>query len=385
MSQSPQQPPPPSSRPPRPQPGSWLLGRVAGIDITMRVTWLPLAVLLAVGFSTLIGRQFPFLGGWRYAAAFAFVAAFTLSILVHELAHALVARRFDLPVHEINLGLFAAGTHIEAERKTPFEEFAISVVGPLASLAVGGLAYAGTRALGDNVAGVALYELAAANLLVGVTNLLPGLPLDGGWVLRAVIWKLTGNPHTGTIGAAWSGRVLALLVLASPILMDAVIHRTPSVFDLVIAFAIGWFLWAGSTQALIQARVRRRLPALRIRELARRAIAVHASTPVSEAVRLAIGQQAGAVVVIDGDDRPIAIVSERAVASVAPDQRPWTTVGEVSTSIRSGHVLGIDDSGEELLASLRSTPAGEYLVLDSEGQVYGVLATEDVERAFRNR
>ncbi len=368
MSQSPQQQPPPPSRPPRPQPGSWVLGRVAGIDITMRVTWLPLAVLLAVGFSTLIGRQFPFLGVWRYAAAFAFVAAFTLSILV-----------------QINLGLFAAGTHIEGERKTPFEEFAISVVGPLASLAVGGLAYAGTRALGDNVAGVALYELAAANLLVGLTNLLPGLPLDGGWVLRAVIWKLTGNPHTGTIGAAWSGRVLALLVLASPILMDAVIDRTPSVFDLVIAFAIGWFLWAGSTQALIQARVRRRLPALRIRELARRAIAVHASTPVSEAVRLAIAQQAGAVVVINGDERPIAIVSERAVASVAPDQRPWTTVGEVSTSIRSGHVLGIDDSGEELLASLRSTPAGEYLVLDSEGHVYGVLATEDVERAFRNR
>jgi Zn-dependent protease len=362
-----------------------VLGRIRGIDLTMQVTWLPVAVLLAVGFSSLIGRQFPFLGSWRYMAAFAFVVAFTLSILVHELAHALVAQRFKIPVHEINLGFFAAGTHIEGERKTPFEEFAISVVGPLASLGVGGLALAGTRGIGDGVADVALFELAVANLIVGVTNLLPGLPLDGGWVLRALVWKLTGNPHTGTIAAGWAGRILALCVLAAPLVLESVWDRTPSIFDFVIAFAISWFLWAGSTRALIQAKVRRRLPALQVRSLARRAIAVHASTPVSEAVRMATQQQAGAAVVIDGDGRPIAIVSERAVNAVAAEQRPWTTAGEVATSIRSGHILGINDTGEEILASLRNTPAGEYLVLDSEGQVYGVLATEDVERAFRSR
>jgi Zn-dependent protease/CBS domain-containing protein len=351
----------------------------------MQVTWLPVAILLAVGFSSLIGRQFPFLGSWRYVAAFAFVVAFTVSILVHELAHALAAQRFRIPVHEINLGFFAAGTHIEGERKTPFEEFAISVVGPLASLAVGGLALFGTSGLGDGVLDVALFELAVANLIVGITNLLPGLPLDGGWVLRAVVWKLTGNPHTGTIAAAWAGRILALCVLAAPVLIQQIWDREPSVFDFVIAVFISWFLWAGSTRALIQGKVRRRLPALQVRTLARRAIAVHASTPVSEAVRMALEQQAGAVVVIDGEGKPIAIVNERAVNSVAVEQRPWTTVGEVATSIRSGHILGINDTGEEILASLRSTPAGEYLVLDSDGRVYGVLATDDVERAFRSR
>jgi Zn-dependent protease/CBS domain-containing protein len=362
-----------------------VLGRIAGIELTMRFTWVPFAMLIAVSFATLIGNRFPFLGGWRYVAAFAFVVAFTLSILVHELAHALVARRFKIPVHEINLGLFAAGTHIEGERKSPFEEFAISVVGPLASVSVGLLALLGTRTLGDGVADVALYELAAANLLVGITNLLPGLPLDGGWVLRAVIWKLTGNPHTGTIGAAWAGRILALSVLAAPVVFSVVFERVPSVLDLLIAFAISWFLWVGSTQALIQGRVRRRLPVLNTRAMARRAIAVHASTPVSEAVRLAIAAQAGAVVVTDNDDKPIAIVSERAVASVDPGRRPWTTTGEVATSIRSGHVLGVDDTGEEVLAALRTAPAGEYLVLDTDGSVYGVLSTEDVERAFRSR
>ncbi len=127
------------------------------------------------------------------------MVAFTLSILLHELAHALMALRFGIGVSEINLGFFAAGTHIEGERKTPFEEFAVSVVGPIASLLVGGLAYLGSRAVDEGVAYVALWQLAVANLIVGVTNLLPGLPLDGGWVLRAFVWKVTGNMHTGTI------------------------------------------------------------------------------------------------------------------------------------------------------------------------------------------
>jgi Zn-dependent protease/CBS domain-containing protein len=351
----------------------------------MRVTWLPIAVLLAVGFSSLIGRQFPFLGGWRYVAAFAFVIAFTVSILIHELAHALVALRFGIPVSEINLGFFAAGTSIEGERKSPFEEFAISVVGPLASLAVGGLALLAARPLGDGVAQVALFELAVANLIVGVTNLLPGLPLDGGWVLRALVWKLTGNMHTGTIVAAWAGRLLAISVLAAPVVLEEVFDRQPTMIDFIIALAVGFFLWMGSTSSLMQARLRRKLPALQVRTLARRAIAVHSGTPISEAVRLAAESQAGAVVVIDGEGKPHALVSESAVAAVAPNQRPWTNVSEVSTRIGAGHIIGVNDTGEEILATLREHPASEYLVLDAGGSVYGVLATADIERAFRSR
>jgi Zn-dependent protease len=372
-----------SPQPTRPPPGTWVLGHVRGIRLTMRVTWLPIALLLAVGFSSLIGRQFPFLGSWRYVAAFAFVIAFTVSILIHELAHALVALRFKIPVTEINLGFFAAGTSIEGERKSPFEEFAISVVGPVASLVVGGLSLVAARPLDEGVAQVALYELAVANLIVGVTNLLPGLPLDGGWVLRALVWKMTGNPHTGTIAAAWAGRLLALFVIAAPVFMEELFGRPPGVLDFVIAMAVGFFLWMGSTAALAQAKLRSRLPALQVRKLARRAIVVHTDTPLSEAIRLAAEQQAGAVVIVDGEGRPAALVSEHSVNAVPPNQRPWTTCGEVAHRVTAGHILGVNDSGEEILTSLRNTPASEYLVLDVDGRVYGVLVTADVERAFR--
>ncbi|MGW7683022.1 site-2 protease family protein [Kribbella sp. NPDC054772] len=367
-----------------PPPGTWVLGRVRGIRLTMRFTWLPVAMLLALGFAAIIGRQFPELGGWRYLAAFAFVVAFTLSILVHELAHALMALKFGIGVSEINLGFFAAGTHIEGERKSPLEEFAVSVVGPIASLIVGGLAYLGSRAFDEGVGYVALLELGIANLIVGVTNLLPGLPLDGGWVLRAIVWKLTGNMHTGTVVAAWAGRLLAISVLAAPVLFEQLWGWQPSMIDFVIALLVGFFLWSGSTASLMQARLRSKLPTLQVRTLARRAVAVHSGTPISEAVRMAGEAQAGAVVVIDGDGSPHALVSESAVAAVAPNQRPWTTVSEVSTRIGAGHIIGVNDTGEEILATLRQHPASEYLVLDANGTVYGVLATADVERAFRS-
>ena len=241
------------AQPAGPTPGTWVIGRVKGIKLTMRFTWLPVAVLLAFGFASIIGAQFPELGSWRYVAAFAFVVTFTLSILLHELAHALVAMRFGIPVTEINLGFFAAGTHIEGERKTPFEEFAVSVVGPLASLLVGGLAYLGSRAADEGVAYVALFQLALANLIVGVTNLLPGLPLDGGWVLRAFVWKVTGNMHTGTVAAAWAGRIIAILVLAAPVILEEIFDREPTIIDFIIALAVGFFLWMGSTASLMQA------------------------------------------------------------------------------------------------------------------------------------
>ncbi len=102
--------------------------------------------------------------------------------------------------------------------------------------------------------------LAGANLIVGVLNLVPGLPLDGGRVLQALVWKVTGNMHRGTIVAAWGGRVAAVLVLATPLLSRAVLGRDPDVFDYLIVVVIASFLWSGATASMLSARIRRRLP-----------------------------------------------------------------------------------------------------------------------------
>ena len=130
------------------------------------------------------------------------------------------------------------------------------------------------------------------------------------------------------------------------------------------------------------AQVRQRLPALTARGLARRAIPVPATMPVAEAVRRIAEAGARAAVVVDVDDRPVAIVSEAAVSATPPERRPWITAGEVSRRLDPALVLGWDMQGEDLVNAMAGNPATEYLVVDAEGKPYGVLSSADVERAF---
>src|SRR5204863_5612028 len=157
--------------------------------------------------------------------------------------------------------------------------------------------------------------LTFANLAVGVFNLLPGTPLDGGRLVRAVIWKLTGRPRTGTIVVAWAGRAVALLVLAAGTLMAGRYEGGSGgwLFTVLWAAMIAGFMWVGASQTLRDVKVRDRIPMLQARRLARPAAMVTATTPLAEAIRRANEAGAGALVVVDYDGRPTGLVSEHAV------------------------------------------------------------------------
>jgi Zn-dependent protease len=304
-------------------------------------------------------------------------------VLVHELSHSLVARGFGLPVRRILLYPLGGFSEIEQEPPTPGREFLVSAAGPAISLALAAGAYALTRAVpGDGVLHVLLLYLGFANLLVGVFNLLPGLPLDGGRMLRAGVWKLTGRPGQATVVAAWAGRVLAVAVLMIPFVSAARTGSSPQLFDVAWAAVIAAFMWTGAGQALRATRVRERLPALQARALARRAIPIPASLPLAEAIRRADAAQARALVVVDHEDRPIAIVNETAVMATPPQRRPWIEAGSLARTIDPGLVLPADLSGMALIEAVRRTPASEYLLVEQTGQVFGVLATADLDHAF---
>jgi CBS domain-containing protein len=224
--------------------------------------------------------------------------------------------------------------------------------------------------------------LAGANLVVGILNLVPGLPLDGGRVLKSLVWKLTGNMHRGTIVAAWGGRVAAVLVLCWPLLARTMQGFTPGVFDWLMAVVIASFLWTGATASMVNARVRRRLPALKARPLARRVVAVPNELPITEAVRRAQEAGAGAIVVHAGDDRLSGVVNESALLATPEERRAWVPVSSVSRTIEHGMVLGADIAGEDLIRAMSSTPAEEYVLVEPDGTIFGVLATSDVDRAF---
>jgi Zn-dependent protease/CBS domain-containing protein len=369
----------PAGRPP----GTWRIGQIGGVDVLVRSSWLLVAALIAVLLAPRVEQVQPGLGGGKYVAGLAFAVLLYLSVLLHEMSHALMAKRYGLPVRSITLHFLGGVTEIEGEPDTPRREFGVSVVGPLTSIAVG-LAFLALWfvARPEGLLGLAVEALAGANLIVGVLNLVPGLPLDGGRVLRAAVWKATGSPYRGTVVAGWGGRVVALLVLSWPLLQPVLLDRPADIVDYVLAFVIATFLWGGASAAIVQARVRRKLPALQARRLARRAIAVPHDLPLSEAVRRAQEQQAGSLVVLDQHGRPSGIVNEAAVLATPEDRRPWIAVETVARTIEPGLMLPADSGGESMIRAMQRTPATEYLLLEPDGRVFGVLVADDVDRAF---
>jgi len=193
-----------------------VIARVFGIPIYISPYWFLVAgILVWLYANSLDSSVSPTTR--RYLVAAAFVVLLYLSVLIHELSHCVVARSFRLSVRRVLLYPLGGFSEIEQEPPTPAQEFAVSAAGPAISLALAGIAWLATKAVPDGLPHLLIDQLFRANLLVAIFNLLPGLPLDGGRIFRAGIWKLTGRPVTATIAAAWGGRVLAVLLILVPL------------------------------------------------------------------------------------------------------------------------------------------------------------------------
>jgi Zn-dependent protease len=359
------------------------VGSIAGSDVLVTPSWFLIAGLIAVITAPAIENAQPGLGGLKYVGGLALAILLYLSVLVHEASHALVAKRFGLVVSHITLQFFGGMTAIEGEPDSPRQEFWVSVVGPLSSLGVALVTFLAYLVAPGGLIGLALSGVALANLFVGIINLVPGLPLDGGRVLKAIVWGVTGDTHRGTIVAAWGGRIVALLAFGWPILASKVFGTKPSVFDFVFAGVISMFLWSGASQALESAKVRARLPYLVARDLARRTLTVPGELPLSEAVRRAQDVQAGGIVTVTASGVPEGVVNEAALMSVPVDRRAWVPTSSVARTIDDGLRLPAGIGGEDLIRAISTRPAGEYLLLDPDGSIFGVLSAADVDRAFR--
>ncbi|MGV9339357.1 site-2 protease family protein [Streptomyces sp. NPDC003688] len=378
-------------QPPAEPGGGILMGRPFGVPVYVAPSWFLVAALITWVFGGQLDQVLPELGAARYLVSLFFAVAFYASVLVHELAHTVAALRFKLPVRRIQLQFFGGVSEIEKEAETPGREFVLAFVGPLLSLILAGLFYLALKPVQPGtVPGVLLAGLMISNLIVAIFNLLPGLPLDGGRMLRAVVWKITGKPMTGTVAAAWVGRALALSVLIGlPLLNhsrffggDADLGSMDTITDALLAAILAAIIWTGAGNSLRMARLREHLPELSARTLTRRAVPVETDTPLSEALRRANAAGARALVVVDPDGTPLSLVRESAIVGVPEHRRPWVAVSGLAQDITDGMRVSAELSGEELLDTLRAAPATEYLVVEETGEIYGVLSAADVEKAF---
>jgi len=365
------------------------LGSLFGVPVFVTPSWLLVAGFITFSYADFLREQIPGTSrGISYALALLFAVLLAISVLAHELGHTVASRAVGLRVRRIVVFLLGGVSEIEGETTRPRDEFLIAAAGPAVSfgLAVGCWG-ASTVPAADSATGVLLALLAWSNLVIAVFNVLPGLPLDGGRLLQAVVWRIGRSRLTGVRVAAWSGRGLAVLLGLAVVVGNSLVHRDKPMDIAAIAaaamgFALAAFLWFGASQTLRVAEVGARAAALELGHLIRPAVYVPSHTPISEAVRQVTDARAAGIVVIDSTGRSRGIVREADIAGLDPARRPWMTVADVSRSLEPGLIISDSVRGEDLLALVRSTPASEYLVIGSDGISRGVMATIDLARAL---
>ncbi|WP_230860368.1 site-2 protease family protein [Actinoplanes aureus] len=346
---------------------------------------LLLAALVTVVYGNYARNGLGLPSPWAYVVGVGFVVCLLGSVLLHELGHALTARRYGIGVRRITLELLSGWTEMDRDAPTPRIDALVSLAGPIVSLVLGGIATGAALLLPERtVPGQIAFQLAVSNVLVAVFNVLPGLPLDGGRALRAAVWAILKDRNRATVVAGWAGRVLAVLTAATVFLFYQIGWLT--VFGLVFVLLVVLTLWQGAGQSIRLGRMTRRFPLIDLGRLARPLLAVPAGTPLGEAQRRRAEDPRPDVVlaVTDSAGSLTALVDPVAAERVPVDRRPWVSVESVARSRDALTSLPLGLTGEQVVRALQAHPGAHYLVTAGE-DVVGVLRVADVAAVLEPR
>lgn len=352
------------------------MGHIRDVPILITPSWLLVAILLAAVYAPVIDRAVPNMSASAaYLAAAGFAVLFGLCVLAHEIGHTLVSIALGHPVRRVVLFALGGVSEMASEPGRARDELLIAGSGPLVSLLIAGAAWLGYDAAPAGALPTVLLGLLAwSNLLLAAFNLLPGLPLDGGRLLRAAVVGCGARPATGTRVAGWSGRVVAVAVAVAGLALDSSAGQLGAA---VFTVAVACYLWIAATESLRYATLLTQLPAVSVRDLLRPGMFVPSDLSVAEALRRAWEARARGLVLTDAAGRPSAIVDESLIGAVPPEQRAWTPVSAVARPIEPGLVVPEDIDASDLLRRMQATPSREYLVLRPDGSPAGIIAARD--------
>ncbi|BBZ44790.1 site-2 protease family protein [Mycobacterium parmense] len=359
------------------------LGRIAGFPV--KVHWSVLVILWLFTWSlasTLPSSAKGYAPQAYWLAGGCGAVVLLASLVAHELAHALVARHFGVAVGDVTLWLFGGVTTLKGEAKTPRAALRIAIAGPATSLALaagfGGLV-AALRTVGAApiAVGVASW-LAGINLLLGLFNLLPGAPLDGGRVLRAYLWRRHGDSVRAGIGAARAGRVLAFVLIGLGLVEFGFGGLVGGVW---LAF-IGWFIFAASREEEGRITAQQMFEGVRVADAmtARPHTAPGWITVEDFIQRYVLGDRHSAYPVADVNGTIVGLVTLTQLRGVAPARRAATRVGDIALPMQAVPTAAPQEPLTRLLE--RMAPAGSpgrALVVE-DGRVVGIVTPTDVAR-----
>ncbi|WP_109471373.1 site-2 protease family protein [Ornithinimicrobium cavernae] len=362
--------------PPTKAPG-WRIGRLAGAPVYIGRSWFLVAGVIIVLFGPVVQDALPDLAGWAYLVAGAFAVLLLVSVLVHEAAHALMGQACGYAVNRVVADFWGGHTAYDSRDSTAGRSALVAIVGPLANAALAGV---GWLWLSQTESGTIGYLLAAgftwANGFVAAFNLLPGLPLDGGFLVDSLVWKITGSRGAGMVVAGWSGRLVVVVIawwlIGRPWLAGQQVSTT-SVLWLVV---LGGFLWFGASEAIKVGHARQRLEAVRVAQYLTPVSTVPADGPLT-----ALPPPAGQLVLgTDQTGRPVGVLDPAALTTVPREAWPDTRVSAVLQHLPSAWVVAGTpaDDMTDVVVALQTDHLPMVALQGPDGHVHGVVRAADL-------
>ncbi|MHB0940067.1 MAG: site-2 protease family protein [Armatimonadota bacterium] len=360
------------------------IGQISGINISIDYSWL---FIFALFVFLLGGSYFPltapgFPRGWYWLAAVVTTILFFASVVAHELAHSIVARRSGLPIHTITLFFFGGVSQLEDEPHSPWDEFKVAIVGPLTSVVLAGLFFVLALLLGPQTSRliiVAVTYLWFINLALAIFNLLPGFPLDGGRVFRAIAWRATGNLMRATYLASMVGQAFGWLFIIAGV-AGAFLIRGFFLNGLWFAF-IGWFLLNAARSSYQQVVMRESLSQVPVQDILNPNVqALAPEMSVDQLVREYFLRESASALPVEEEGRLIGIISVDDVQRVPRERWAITPIRDILQPVTDEQVLHPGDDAWDAINRMQQTARDRVLVVEPDGHVDGIVTRSAIFR-----
>lgn len=371
-----------------PAPG-WRLATIGGVPVYIGRSWPVVALIIVATFGPGVASNRPDLGLGAYAVALGFAVLLLVSVFAHEASHAVVATRMGYRVNRVVADLWGGHTAYDSTTARPGASALVAIAGPAANAL---LAVVGWLAMPAVPVGGITSALVGAivwtNAFVAGFNLLPGLPLDGGFLVDSLVWRITGSRESGLIAAGWCGRVVTVLVVLWFVGLPLLNGQPPDLFNVVWGLFIGSFLWVGATNAIRAGRGSRLLGVIRIDSVWRRAASLPARASAAQALALRASGPGGTAVIVEDDGRrAIGLIDDEALQAIPEQSLGGVAVTAVMRRQPDGWVIEAtgDQSIATVVIAMQHLGIGAVPVRGPDGRIAGIVLAGDLEAALSRR
>ncbi|WP_162872853.1 M50 family metallopeptidase [Austwickia chelonae] len=364
------------------------LGAVGGVPVYLSTSWFIITAAVVLVFGPDVDRVLPGIGAaTAYLVALAYALLLAISVLCHEAAHALAAGRCGYNVEQIVVNLWGGHTTYTTAQPSPRGSALVAISGPAANalLAAGGWAL--LPLLPPGIPLLLGYAWTFSNAFVALFNMLPGLPLDGGFLVDAAIWRYTGRRSAGLITAGWAGRAVTALAVLWLVARPLISGEDVNLWNVAWLAFIGAFLWAGASSSIVTGKALAAAERVALTDVVRPVALVGMGEPAA-AVPERVGASPGgyAVPVLLGTDgTPAGLVDPEAFSRLSPEETATVPAGALLLAQPAGWLAryDADQNGRvaAFLPALVSSPYGVIVLQDANGRCVGVLTSGDVEQA----